>query len=204
MDEKKTTKKETVEKRKERERQREFEEQRIKEKNRQFAIKTGVVAVILVVVAAIFIVKTLSNKEPVQAADGNPDFAYSVKGSLDITKLKTYNLPIIIEFGAEWCEPCKQMAPIVTALNQELQGKAIIRFVNTDDRVNISETYDFQYIPTQVFINADGTPYNPANATAMQMDLHYDEVTGELAYTTHTGTLTKQQLLDILNEMGMK
>ncbi len=134
----------------------------------------------------------------------NPDFAYSVKGSLDIAKLKSYNLPIIIEFGAEWCEPCKTMAPIVTSLNDELQGKAIVRFVNTDDRVNISESYDFQYIPTQVFINADGTPYNPSNAAAMQMDLHYDKVTGALAYTTHTDTLTKQQLLDILNEMGMK
>ncbi|MEI6579239.1 MAG: thioredoxin, partial [Eubacteriales bacterium] len=61
-----------------------------------------------------------------------------------------------------------------------------------------------QYIPTQLFIKADGTPYNPANAAEMQMDLKYDPDTNELMYTTHTGTLTKEDLLSILTEMGMK
>jgi thioredoxin 1 len=204
VDEKKTNKKEIIEKRKEQERQRQLEEQRIKEKNRQLRIRTGAVAAIVLVIVAIFIFRTISDKEPAQIDGGNPDFAYSVKGSLDIAKLKSYNLPIILEFGADWCEPCKQMAPIITSLNAELQGKAIIRFINTDDRVNISESYDFQYIPTQVFINADGTPYNPPNAAEMQMDLKYDKTTNEHIYTTHTGTLTKEQLLDILKEMGME
>ncbi|MEI6580493.1 MAG: thioredoxin domain-containing protein, partial [Eubacteriales bacterium] len=66
-------------------------------------------------------------------SNSNPDFAYSVTDELDMDKLKSYKLPIIIEFGAEWCAPCKQMAPIITALNKELRGKAIVRFVNTDE-----------------------------------------------------------------------
>ncbi len=136
---------------------------------------------------------------------GNPDFALNVtNNNLDIEKLKTYGLPIIIEFGADWCAPCKQMAPIIKALNKELQGKAIVRFVDTDKNQKTASEYNFQYIPTQLFFNADGTPYNPANAAAMQMDLKYDSVTNEHIYTTHTSTLTKAQLLDILEEMGMK
>ena len=137
-------------------------------------------------------------------AGSNPDFDLNVSGSLDFVKLKTYNLPILVEFGAEWCAPCRQMLPIITGLNEELKGKAIVKFVDIDKNASIAADYNFQYIPTQLFINADGTPYNPANAAAMQMDLKYDPGTNELMYTTHTGTLTKEELSSILAEMGMK
>lgn len=187
-------------------------------KNGKLILKIVVPLLLVCVIAGIWAVKTIqkvtdSTDNPTSAqtdvsgnpVTGNPDFALNVtNNNLDIEKLKTYGLPIIIEFGADWCAPCKQMAPIIKALNEDLQGKAIVRFVNTDENQKASQAYDFQYIPTQLFINADGTPYNPANASAMQMDLKYDKTTNKHLYTTHTGTLTKQQLLDILDEMGMK
>jgi thioredoxin 1 len=186
--------------------------------NGKLILKIVVPLLLVCVVVGIWAVKTIQKSNnasinPTSAqtdlsgstgASANPDFALNVtNNNLDIEKLKSYGLPIIIEFGAEWCSPCKQMAPIIKALNEELQGKAIVRFVNTDENQKTSQAYNFQYIPTQLFINADGTPYNPANAAAMQMDLKYDSKTNELLYTTHTGTLTKAQLLDILEEMGM-
>lgn len=182
------------------------------------ALKIIIPVLLVIVVAGIWAVKNAQQKKDLvndptivqtdaqgnTQAGSNPDFAYAVTGDFDVEKLKSYGLPIIIEFGADWCAPCKQMKPIVTALNKELLGKAIVRYIDTDKYGSLLSDYNFQYIPTQLFINADGTPYNPANATKIQMDLHYDSATNELDYTTHTGTLTKQELLDILEEMGMK
>lgn len=182
------------------------------------ALKIIIPVLLVIVVAGIWAVKNAQQKKDLTndttivqtdaqgntQAGGNPDFAYAVTGDFNVEKLKSYGLPIIIEFGADWCAPCKQMKPIVTALNKELVGKAIVRYIDTDKYGSLLSDYNFQYIPTQLFINADGTPYNPANAAKIQMDLHYDSVTNELDYTTHTGTLTKQELLSILEEMGMK
>ncbi len=188
------------------------------ENKNNLALKIIIPVLLVLVVAGIWAVKTIQDKDELNdtasivqtdaqgntEVTGNPDFAYAVTGEFNIEKLKSYGLPIVIEFGADWCGPCKQMKPILTALNKELLGKAIVRTVDTDEYGSQLSDYNFQYIPTQIFINADATPYNPANAAQMQMDLHYDSVTNELSYTTHTGTLTKQELLDILNEMGMK
>ncbi len=188
------------------------------ENKKNLALKIIIPLLLVFVVAGIWAAKTVVEKNELDDAysivltdaqgnteiNSNPDFAYAVTGEFDVEKLKSYGLPIVIEFGADWCAPCKQMKPILTALNKELLGKAIVRTVDTDKYGNQLSDYNFQYIPTQIFINADGTPYSPANAAKIQMDLHYDSVTKEHSYTTHTGTLTKQELLDILNEMGMK
>lgn len=187
------------------------------ETKNSLTLKIIIPVLLVLVVAGIWAVKNAQQKKDVDngativqtdtqgntQTSGNPDFAYAVTGDFNVEKLKSYGLPIIIEFGADWCAPCRQMKPIVTALNKDLLGKAIIRYVDTDKYGSLLSDYSFQYIPTQLFINADGTAYNPKNAGKMQMDLHYDSDTNELSYTTHTGTLTKQELLSILDEMGM-
>lgn len=188
------------------------------ETKNNLALKIIIPVLLVFVVAGIWGIKNLQQKKElnndavtVQSAGesnnqtgSNPDFAYAITGEFNIEKLKSYGLPIIVEFGADWCGPCKQMKPILTALNKELNGRAIVRTIDTDKYGSQLSDYNFQYIPTQIFINADGTPYNPKNAAKVQMDLHYDSLTNELEYTTHTGTLTKQELLNILDEMGMK
>ncbi len=167
------------------------------------AIKIVIPILILVIVGAIGIFKlTQKEAEVPQVESGNPDFAYNVTGELDVEKLKSYNLPIIIEFGADWCPPCQQMAPIVKKLNEELQGKAILRYVNVDKIKNID--YNFQSIPTQLFINADGSPYKPTSSSPVQMDLFGNQSTGAHVYTLHTGVLSRDEILKIFDEMGMK
>ena len=56
--------------------------------------------------------------------------------SIDLDALKEYKLPIIIDFGADSCIPCKKMAPVLKTLNAEMQGKAIIKF----DMYNYKDT----------------------------------------------------------------
>jgi len=132
----------------------------------------------------------------------NPDFALDYTDGTDIEHLKSYHLPIIIDFGADWCGPCQELAPIIEELNNELRGKAIIKFVNTDSGLSIIDNYDFQYIPMQIFIDSNGKPYNHVNDD--EWENKYDPDTNELMYTMHTGVLQKEVLLSILKEMGME
>jgi thioredoxin len=58
--------------------------------------------------------------------------------------------PVLVEFGAEWCGPCKTMAPELTALAAELKGKAKIVTVDIDRSPNIARQIGVQSVPTFV------------------------------------------------------
>lgn len=187
----------------------------MKNENKSFSTALKILIPVLVVAAvvAVWMLKNAGDKNPSAetTAPGTADVSETKQGdfdlnadeTLDVEALKAYKLPILIEFGAEWCEPCKYMKPIITALNSELRGRAIVKFVDTDKYWDIASRYEFEYIPTQLFINADGTPYNPPNAAELGLDLHYGDG-GELLFTTHSSTFTKEELLTILADMGMK
>ncbi|HBY21511.1 MAG TPA: thioredoxin, partial [Clostridiales bacterium] len=80
----------------------------------------------------------------------NLDFALNVTEKIDLEKLKTYGLPIVIDFGAGSCIPCKKMAPVLKELNAELQGKTIVKFVDVWKYQKLAEGYPISVIPTQI------------------------------------------------------
>lgn len=57
-------------------------------------------------------------------------------------------VPVLVDFYADWCGPCKAMAPIVDALAQEYEGKAKIGKINTDENQDIAIQYGVMSIPT--------------------------------------------------------
>lgn len=67
-------------------------------------------------------------------------------------------LPAIIDFYADWCGPCKMVAPILEELSNEYEGKLVIYKVNTDKEQELSAVFGIQSIPTILFIGADGEP----------------------------------------------
>lgn len=133
----------------------------------------------------------------------NEDFELNVTGDLNLEKLKLYKLPIIIDYGAEWCPPCQMMKPDIIKLNKELQGKAIIKMVDVDENIDAADGYKINLLPTQILINSDGTPYIPKDHSIEGFEMVKDE-NGEVLYTMHVGILTKSQIMNILEEMGMK
>lgn len=133
----------------------------------------------------------------------NEDFELNVTGDLNLEKLKSYKLPIIIDYGAEWCPPCQMMKPDIIKLNKELQGKAIIKMVDVDENIDAADGYKINLLPTQILINSDGTPYIPKDHSIEGFEMVKDE-NGEVLYTMHVGILTKSQIMNILEEMGMK
>ena len=67
-------------------------------------------------------------------------------------------IPAIIDFYADWCGPCKTVAPILEELQAEYGDKLNIYKVNTEDQKELSSVFGIQSIPSLLFIPKEGQP----------------------------------------------
>jgi len=90
------------------------------------------------------------------------------------------DLPCIIDFYADWCKPCKMVAPIMDELADYYDGKVIIYKVDTDKEKELSSVFQVRSIPAILFAPMEGKP-------AMQ-----------------PGALQKEDYVNIINEYVLK
>ncbi|HRN48806.1 MAG TPA: thioredoxin [Niabella sp.] len=78
----------------------------------------------------------------------------------DIEKEWKYSgtLPAIIDFYADWCGPCKMVAPVLEELSEEYAGRLLIYKVDTEVEMELSAAFGIRSIPTILFIPAEGEP----------------------------------------------
>ena len=183
--------------------------------NKHNILKIVVPVCILVVIVGIWAVKNRP-VQPITPAAPSGDTAGLVEPSNDtdflleadgveLETLTAYGLPLIIDFGSDSCIPCKEMAPVLQTMNGEMQGKAIIKFVDVWKNPDAAKDFPLQVIPTQIFIGADGNPYAPSEEVAAQIECtqYIDKDTGALAFTVHQGGLTEAQMRLILSDLGV-
>lgn len=60
--------------------------------------------------------------------------------------------PVVVDFWAEWCGPCRMVGPIVEELAKDYDGKALVGKVNVDDNNEISARFGIRNIPTILFL----------------------------------------------------
>lgn len=88
--------------------------------------------------------------------------------------------PCIIDFYADWCGPCKRVAPILEELAKEYDGKIIVYKINTEKERELASAFGIRSIPSLLFVPAKGQP--------------------QMAQ----GALPKEQLVKVINEFLLK
>jgi len=68
------------------------------------------------------------------------------------------DLPCIVDFYADWCGPCKMIAPVLEELSEEYKGKINIFKINTEQELELSSAFGIRSIPSLLFIPKTGQP----------------------------------------------
>lgn len=68
--------------------------------------------------------------------------------------------PVVIDFYADWCPPCRALSPRLAEVAKEYQGKVDVYKVNVDNERELATAFGIKSLPTLIYIPADGTPSN--------------------------------------------
>jgi|TARA_B110000971_G_scaffold218338_1_gene256930 thioredoxin 1 len=85
-----------------------------------------------------------------QTKDKNKMALEITSANFEETVLKS-DKPVLVDFWAEWCGPCRMVGPIVDELHNDYDGKAVVGKVNVDDQQEIAAQYGIRNIPTILF-----------------------------------------------------
>jgi len=78
-------------------------------------------------------------------------------------------IPVIVDFWAPWCNPCKMVAPILDKLANEYEGKILVAKINTDDNPEWMMKYGIQGIPTMLFVSGGKIVHRQVGALPERM-----------------------------------
>ena len=133
------------------------------------------------------------------------DYAFRIEKPFEFSDFIQKKKPLIVDYGADYCPPCRELMPILEKLNKEMTNKAFIKVVDVDKHKSLVKI-PIRCIPTQVFFNADGSPFLPSKNLNGKLRFNFINQKGTEKHllTLHEGFITEENLRAILKEMGVE
>ena len=156
---------------------------------------------VILAVAGLLLFKLLDGRNADLQAEPVDD-VLNVTFAFDFDALKARGLPMLLDFGSESCQPCREMKPALIEINKQYQGRAVVKYVDVWEDTEAGADFPLSAVPTQFFFYADGTPYVPPAEYESMFTLYTLRSTGEHGLTAHVGGLTEQEMHRILSDLG--
>ena len=116
-------------------------------------------------------------------------------------------LPVLVDFWAPWCGPCRMVAPILDKIAKDYEGKVVVAKVNTDENNQWAMKYGVQGIPTMLFVANGKVVHQQVGALPEEMLRgtldQFLEVVAEDKKAGHEDKKTKNKLEDIYRDDGL-
>lgn len=143
-------------------------------------IKIVVPVLVVAVIFGIWAYKNLLPDGGTEEGDMS-EFALDATEDFNLEEILSHGMPVMIDFGADYCAPCREMAPILQDLNKEYRGRAVIKFVDIQKNPEAAEGFGITLIPTQFFFDSQGSPH-----------------------VYHEGFLSGEDIIRVFEELGVE